>query len=178
MSDTSSCYYCYSDDSVSSVDNDETMYAYVDGSCIRNGRAGAQAGWGVWWENPHLRYLNKAGRLAGNTQSNNRAELTAIIMALDLCPTYDGQLVIFSDSLYCIKTMTIWLKNWRRYGWTTYTGHPVKNRDLIEQLDGFMDRFRNRPILRYIPAHRGEWGNEKADRMARHGASLRRPDWD
>jgi ribonuclease HI len=49
---------------------------YTDGASAGNGKASAKAGWGVWFEDPELQHLNRAGRLAGETQTNNRAELT------------------------------------------------------------------------------------------------------
>ncbi len=155
---------------------DEHVFVWVDGSCISNGRAGAQAGWGIWWENPDLRRLNDAGRLAGDLQTNNRAELTAMIKAVQACPKDGRTLHIRSDSRYSIQSMK-WIAKWRTNGWRTVLGRPVKNRDLIEELDEELSQFRTRPILRFIPAHRGHPGNEKADGMAKYGARLQRPDW-
>ncbi|KAI3477822.1 hypothetical protein L1887_60331 [Cichorium endivia] len=62
---------------------------YCDGSATGNGKKGARAGYGVWFEDQALHHLNEARRLPGKIQTNNRAELLAIVRAIQLCPN-DG----------------------------------------------------------------------------------------
>ncbi|KAJ1039626.1 hypothetical protein NDA14_007635 [Ustilago hordei] len=89
-------FYRYSDAYDFLYDN--RIIVYVDGSAINNGYANARAGYGVWFQNPDLRYLNQQCRLSGDIQSNNRAELTAIIIALEIAPEDGRKLIICSDS--------------------------------------------------------------------------------
>ena len=85
-----------------------TIEVYTDGASSSNGRATAAAGWGVYWpesKDPTSDQvnLNESRRLPGPLQTNNRAELMAIIRAVQLCPDPHAQLVIYTDSQYCIK---------------------------------------------------------------------------
>ena len=56
---------------------------FTDGSCTDNGRPFAAAGWGVCVENSN-RLGEYFGALPGRVQTNNRAELTAVEVALHL----------------------------------------------------------------------------------------------
>jgi hypothetical protein len=49
---------------------------YIDGAAPSNGRAGATAGYGVYYEDEKYEHLNRSERLEGALQTNNRAELT------------------------------------------------------------------------------------------------------
>ncbi|SPC61596.1 related to Ribonuclease H [Ustilago sp. UG-2017b] len=151
---------------------DNRIIFYVDGSAINNGYANARAGYGVWFQNPDLRYLNQQCRLSGDIQSNNRAELTAIITALETAPEDGRKLIICSDSQYAMNTVMTWINKWRWNGWVNANGFPVANRDLIEELDYNLSARGQGVQLKYVPAHEGVLGNEKADRMARYGATL------
>lgn len=71
---------------------------------------------------------------------SQRAELIAIIMALDLAlKAYykfgindDLDLVIRSDSQYAVNCMTNWIYTWLNNGWLTSSRRNVVNRDLVE----------------------------------------------
>ncbi|WFD32063.1 ribonuclease H [Malassezia sp. CBS 17886] len=79
------------------------LRVYTDGSSIGNGRKGARAGYGVFWEDPALHHLNKAARVPGAEQTNNRGELLAILHALDVCPDANAPLAIYTDSQYAVN---------------------------------------------------------------------------
>lgn len=149
-----------------------TIVVYVDGSSIGNGKTSARAGWGVYFEDPSLHHLNESRRLPGPIQTNNRAELMALIRAIELSPTDGRPLLILSDSKYSMDASSKWLPNWKRNGWKTATGQPVQNKDLIVQLDDRLCARVPRPKLEYVKAHAGIDGNEIVDRMAKYGASL------
>ncbi|KAN0064531.1 hypothetical protein ACQY0O_002159 [Thecaphora frezii] len=145
---------------------------YVDGSGLGNGNNSARAGWGVYWEDESLHNLNEARRLPGPIQTNNRGELMAMIRAVQLCPDPEAQLVIHTDSQYSMDCVDKWISGWRRRKWLNSTGQPVLNRDLIRRLDREMAACKLRPKLNKVAAHAGIEGNEMADRLAKHGASL------
>lgn len=145
---------------------------YCDGSSIGNGTSSARAGWGVFFEDPSLHHLSESRRLPGTPQTNNRAELMALIRAIQLCPDDGRQLVIFSDSKYSMDAVNKWLPNWRNRGFKTVEGKDVQNRDLIEELDRELMRRVPEPKLEYVKGHAGIDGNEIVDRMAKYGASL------
>lgn len=153
---------------------------YTDGASSSNGRHNARAGWGVHWPDgadpkSDLHNLDESARLPGELQTNNRAELMAIIRAIQLCPDPDAQLRIYTDSKYCIMAMTVWQHSWRKNKWRRGTGKAmsdVLNRDLIRLLDQEMRRCKYLPILIYVKGHGSSVGNNEADRLAVAGATL------
>ncbi|SPO26060.1 related to Ribonuclease H [Ustilago trichophora] len=148
------------------------IIVYCDGACLHNGRNGASAGWGVYFEDPDLSHLNESCRLSGEIQTNQRAELMAMIRAAELSPRDGRRIIIRTDSMYSINTVTEWLPKWERNGWRNARGQPVSNQDLIKRLDYELYQHTPEPILEYVEAHSGLAGNEEADRLAREGARL------
>jgi ribonuclease HI len=49
---------------------------------------------------------------------------------------------IVSDSEYSIKAVSLWLAAWKKNGWRTSGGEPVKNKELIESIDASMQRIK------------------------------------
>jgi ribonuclease HI len=54
---------------------------YMDGSCLRNGQPGAAAGWSFLVDDG-VKKTARYGKLPGELQTNNRAELYGLYMAL------------------------------------------------------------------------------------------------
>lgn len=76
--------------------------------------------------------LEHAGGAAQTT--NNRMELTAALEGLRTLP--DGaDACVVTDSQLLVNSMTTWLAGWKRKGWKTAAGKPVKNQDLVMALD-------------------------------------------
>lgn len=99
---------------------------YTDGACSGNPGAG---GWAFL-----VLYKGKQKMFSGckKDTTNNRMELLAIVRALEVLP--DGEIIIYSDSAYCINTITQgWVYNWMKNDWKTKAGEEVKNRDLWER---------------------------------------------
>lgn len=153
---------------------------YTDGACAGNGQHGSVAGIGVWWGVDDSRNLSE--RCPGR-QTNNRAELIAIIRALETTPITSTPLIIKSDSQYAIKCFTHWLPVWRRHNFTTSKREPVKNVELIKYMDALFslrEHSGQQVRLQYVRGHVGEVGNEGADALAVRGAKLHEveePDW-
>lgn len=59
----------------------KTVDIYIDGSCLRNGQPGATAGWSFLVVNDGKKTA-RYGKLPGELQTNNRAELYGLYMAL------------------------------------------------------------------------------------------------
>lgn len=152
---------------------------YTDGAASANGKgARAKAGWGVYF--PDYNYLSESCRLDGSEQTNNRAELMAIIRAIQLNPDPKAQLHIFTDSQYSINCLTDWQFKWRRNNWKRGKDEDVKNKDLIRLCEFEIRKCAHRPIITYVKGHSSNKGNKEADRLAVIGAampSIPQPDW-
>ncbi|CAG8600764.1 32315_t:CDS:2, partial [Racocetra persica] len=68
---------------------------WTDGSSFNNGTKKAQAGIRVFWKDNHPNNLSE--RLPGSEQTNNRAEIYAIIHALEICENKTKPLEIMTD---------------------------------------------------------------------------------
>jgi ribonuclease HI len=102
--------------------------------------------------------------------TNNRMELTAALEGLRALP--DGsRAVIVTDSQLMLNSMTAWLPGWKRKGWKTAAGKPVKNQDLLKALDEEIGRHAS---VRWHwvrghetgAAHAHKALNDRADRLA------------
>ncbi|KUL85282.1 hypothetical protein ZTR_07953 [Talaromyces verruculosus] len=145
------------------------MKIYVDGGCRRNGRSNAVAAAAACVKNKYGKYKIWKRNITYNP-TNQRAEITAIIMALelalekyeddlDLLPQMDVE--IFSDSKYAVNCMNTWIYKWCRNGWTNSAGNEVANRDLIEEASNLDDRVEEIGSVKYTWIPRSE--NEVAD---------------
>lgn len=119
---------------------DSPIKIYTDGSALSNGQAAANGGIGVYFG--PLDKRNVSEPLTGSKQTNQRAELTAILRALEVAPR-DRKIVIITDSNYAIRCVTEWFRNWRRNGWQNSARKPVENRDLVQKvIEVLEERFR------------------------------------
>jgi ribonuclease HI len=110
---------------------DAPVRIYTDGSSLANGQAGAVGGVGVYFGPGDRRNISE--HLAGSKQTNQRAELTAILRALEVAPK-DRKIVILSDSNYAIKCSNEWFIKWRANNWLNAARKPVENKDLIQKI--------------------------------------------
>ena len=138
---------------------------YTDGACKGNPGPG---GWGV---------LMKSGatekELFGGERvtTNNRMELTAVIMALQALKR-PCHVVVHADSQYVLKGITEWLVGWKAKGWKTAAKQPVKNVDLWQTLDALVASTEHKIDWRWVKGHNGDPGNERADELANRGVEL------
>ncbi|KZT02364.1 ribonuclease H-like protein [Laetiporus sulphureus 93-53] len=154
----------------SPADDGGCTIVYCDGACKGNGQAESVAGIGVWWGRSDPR--NLAERCPGS-QTNNRAELIAIVRVLETAPHNKNPLIIKTDSQYSIKCLRTWLPKWLDNGFKTAKGDPVKNVQLIYYLNALLAQRAlegQKVHLEYVRGHAGEEGNEGADALANIGA--------
>ncbi|WP_040839259.1 ribonuclease H family protein [Nocardia brevicatena] len=135
----------------------------TDGSCLRN--PGGAIGW-AWVD--HAGGADSGGAASG---TNQIAELRALLEAIRAHPGSEP-LLIESDSLYAIKCASEWITGWRHNGWRTSTGSPVKNAELIQQIDRAIAGRPGPVRFRWVRGHVGNYYNEQADALA--GAAARR----
>ncbi|KAJ3070106.1 Ribonuclease H1 [Podochytrium sp. JEL0797] len=150
----------------------ERIVIYTDGACGGNGKRHAKGGIGVFFAEGDPRNISEP--LPGPVQTNNRAELLAIIRALQVAPV-DASVTVKTDSQYVQKGIGGWVAKWKRNGWKTSAGGNVVNKDLWMKLDEQMKKRHERHgrhtvDIEYIKAHAGLYGNEQADQLAVLGA--------
>lgn len=147
-------------DFLKNLKSGDQLIAYTDGACSGNPGPG---GWGVVFmcgENANDLY---GGEIA---TTNNRMELTACIQALKTIPK-NIKITLRTDSRYVKDGMLSWLKGWKKNGWKTASGAPVKNIDLWQELDVLAAN--HQVTWEWVAAHSGEPGNERADMLAKQG---------
>jgi ribonuclease HI len=139
-----------------------TVVVYTDGACKGNPGRG---GWGAWMvSGGHEKEMWGGERLT----TNNRMELTAVIQALTVLKKRCS-VTVFTDSEYVRKGITEWITGWKKRGWRTADGKPVKNDDLWRELEA--QSLRHQVAWRWVKGHSGDPGNERADGLANRGAA-------
>ncbi|KAI4290725.1 MAG: hypothetical protein L6R35_000032 [Caloplaca aegaea] len=147
-----------------------TLRIHTDGSALNNGGAEAFAGVGVYFGPADKRNISET--LPGPRQTNQRAELTAILRAMEIVPR-NLNVSIITDSKYGIDCVTVWHINWRKNGWKTSAGKAVENRDLVENILAKIEERESLGTLtafEWIKGHNNNAGNVEADRLAQEGA--------
>ncbi|PMD19716.1 ribonuclease H-like protein [Hyaloscypha hepaticicola] len=167
---------------------------YTDGACLRNGQSNPQAGFAFVYRSSAY---NQTGTLthAGTvrvrletmgptgetyTQTSNRAELRAVIAALQFldwstdCNRSWRSLVFATDSEYVAVNATERIKRWEATGWklASYKGRapePVKNQDLWKLLLILIRQLREDGVNVAFWRIPREW-NERADEFVKKGA--------
>jgi ribonuclease HI len=131
----------------------DAWIAYTDGACSGNP---GPAGSGVVIVSPDgkmhegLEYLGEA--------TNNVAELTGILRALEWIPAGAHKIVIHTDSQYAIGVLQ---KGWK----------AKVNQDLVARARRAVEA--RGALLVYVPGHQGVALNERADELAREAILTR-----
>ncbi|CAE8636974.1 unnamed protein product [Polarella glacialis] len=152
------------------------VVVYTDGACIRNQhKALRRAGCGAFWGPGHIQ--NWSAPLRGHCQTNQRAELQAVVHVLQ----HEARDVhIKSDSEYVVKGFLHHRLAWRALGW-----RKVSHRDLWQALDELvearlpgavhMSKVKGHATHRDVKAGRvmfiDKTGNDWADFLATTGAA-------
>ncbi len=133
---------------------------YTDGACSGNPGPG---GWGVFIQDGENTKTLYGGEQA---TTNNRMELQATIEALKAIPE-SSNVKLITDSTYVKDGITSWIENWKKRGWKTAAKKPVKNEDLWRELDKIQEK--HKVEWAWVKGHSGNYGNDKADELARQG---------
>lgn len=109
------------------------------------------------------KHIVKMERFVFRGRTINQMELEAVNKALD----HKGMdyVIIYSDSVYTISSLTLWRKAWERNNWITPAGTPVKNKELIQEIAKKMDA---KKFVRFVKvkAHSGDPFNSVVDYQA------------
>ena len=136
----------------------KTVTLYTDGACSGNPGPG---GWGAI-----LEYMGHEKELSGGEESttNNRMELTAVIMGLSSLK--ESCIVeLYSDSKYVIDGLEKgWAASWKKRGWIKSDKKPALNPDLWEQLLELTGKHQMR--YHWVKGHAENPKNNRCDELA------------
>lgn len=136
----------------------KTVYIYTDGACSGNPGAG---GWGAV-----LKYGAACKELSGAEEmtTNNRMELTAVIMGLRALKE-PCEVILTTDSRYVVDGIEKgWARSWQRNGWIKSDKKPALNRELWEELLLLLDTHKVKFV--WVKGHAGHPENERCDELA------------
>lgn len=127
---------------------------YTDGSALGNPGPG---GYGIVLSfKKQYKEVSQGYRLT----TNNRMELLAIIVALEMLKVADRDVIIYSDSKYVIDSVD---KGWV-FGWVKKGFKGKKNADLWKR---FLKIYpKNKVKFQWVKGHSNIPGNERCDALA------------
>jgi ribonuclease HI len=151
--------------------NNNTSYIFTDGGCIVNKKKAAFSS--VFFnESPvsfKLPEINSSilSNLSFNNGSfsslftqhatNNYAELYSIYFSLQIInlnkDLFKENIILYSDSMYSIKCLTTWSKNWLKNGFKTASGKDVLNKDLIISILELLKNTQHSFSFKHITGH-------------------------
>jgi ribonuclease HI len=136
------------------------VLVWTDGACKGNPGPG---GWAA------ILVAHGAGEpveLSGGAPqtTNNRMEYTAALEGLRALPAGSSACIV-TDSRLMLDSMTKWIAGWKRKGWKTAGGEPVKNQDLVRALDAEIARHAT-VRWHWVRGHAATELNERADVLA------------
>lgn len=152
-----------------------TIIVYTDGSFKKKQNI-IKAGYGIYYPNGELSNVSEKYT---NDPTNNRAELYAIYKALtDINEKYKyDKIILYTDSKYCINSLTIDIKNWEVNGWKTANKKDVKNQDLIKPIYQILKKNNGKISFEHVMSH-GKicddvtHNNSIVDKLAQMGCEL------
>ncbi len=146
-------------------------YVYTDGACSNNGKPDAIAGIGIYFGPDDSRNVSR--KIEGK-QSNNAAELTAIIEAFNIIKKdvkKGKKIAIVSDSEYAIRCATTYGEKCAKNNWE----NDIPNKELVQLL---YDTYRATSVkFIHVMAHTDKTdmhslGNDGADKLANKAIGL------
>lgn len=148
---------------VSEEKKETIMHIFTDGACPNNGKRNANAAWGCLLVSDDGYIV--LDRLSGaipltESQTNQRAELTALLRGLELAEKQFGKLndvrkvQIWSDSEYSINCASVWGPRWKARGWKKQGG-DIQHLDLIKVLVEKTSALGFKIEYRWLKGHKG-----------------------
>jgi ribonuclease HI len=133
---------------------------WTDGACQGNPGPG---GWAAILVDDAGNAIDERSGGAPAT-TNNIMEMTAALEGMRALP--DGSsVVVVTDSRYLLDGMTSWMAGWKKRGWKTAGGDPVKNKQLWLDLEAETQRHAS-VRWHWVKGHVGNALNERADELA------------
>jgi ribonuclease HI len=150
----------------------DEIIVFTDGSHMKPKNL---CGYGVHFPNKEFEDISKP--FTKGEKTNQRAELYAIYKAIKIITKFDKNMdiKIYTDSEYSIKSLTIWIKNWKKNNWIGSTGKPVMNQDIIKNIDKLMTEHLGKIKFQHVRSHTNKTDyesthNDITDKLAKSGA--------
>jgi ribonuclease HI len=148
------------------------IIVFTDGSHLKPSN---KCGYGIHFPNGEFEDVSRPFTKLPKT--NQRAELYAIYKSIKIVNKADPNcnITINTDSEYSIKSLTVWIKNWKKNNWIGSTGKEVMNQDLIKDIDNLINKHLGKIKFNHVRAHTGKSDynsihNEITDELAKQGA--------
>lgn len=143
-------------------------YVYTDGACSNNGGRDAKAGIGIFFGVDDAR--NVSLRLGSGKQTNNVAELTALIHTYKIIEpdiVLGKRIVIVSDSFYAIRCATTYGEKCEKKNWM----QDIPNQELVKEVYYLYKNVSSNVYFKHVNAHTTKddihsVGNYHADKLA------------
>lgn len=150
-----------------------SIIIFTDGSCTSSTD---KCGYGIHFPNKEYKDISKKFIILPKT--NQRAELYAIYKAIKKISNIDKKIdiKIYSDSEYSIKSITIWIKKWKKNNWKTANNKDVVNQDIIKKIDKLINNHEGKIEFTHVRSHTNKTDYESihnsiADTLAKNGAN-------
>jgi ribonuclease HI len=164
----------YENEIVQEKKNIDNIVIFTDGSYMKK-KTETLAGIGVYFPNGEL--VNISKKFTVEPITNQRTELYAIYKGIKIIAKNFKfkNIMIYSDSEYSIKSLTIWIDNWKKNSWKSANGKDVLNQDIIKKIDKYLVKYKGKIKFQHVRAHTGKnddlskW-NDEADKLAKSGA--------
>lgn len=137
------------------------MKIYTDGSAHPNPGPG---GFGIVVCDDNNNIIKTYSKQTEYT-TNNREEIKAILWALLNYGKANEEVIVYSDSNYCVQTFNNWMYGWAKNNWIKSDKKVPENLDLIH---AYYDTLNAgyKINLKKVKGHAGDKFNELADGLA------------
>ena len=148
------------------------LQIYTDGACVGNGSRRARAAYAVviFKDGREVQAMAEPLRPT-ETHTNQRAELWAVLRAMEIAAASEEGADIHTDSKYTMDCLQEWAARWAAKGWRKADGDPVLNQDILRPMWEMWKCRGSKMRLFHVSAHTGRMdahsrGNERADGLA------------
>jgi ribonuclease HI len=155
------------------MSTENKILIFTDGSYIKHSN---KCGYGVHFPNGEFKNISR--RFKREPLTNQRAELYAIYKGIKTVQKkgLEYSIKIYTDSEYSIKSLTIWIKDWKKKNWKSSTGKDVMNQDLIKKIDETIAKNKGKIEFQHVRSHTGKKdfesiNNDIVDVLAKAGGN-------
>jgi len=150
------------------VDKDGFTQVFTEGQCIFLGKSGQKVGLGVWWADDHPFNISQRG--GGEKLTKNSAEVQAATLAVKVAAREGVKKLLINSHNQQLVNSAGWIPGWKKKGWLTAKGDPVKNKEELVLLDDALSSNKEMEVKWQL--NKGEEGNKEAGKLATAGAKL------